>query len=39
MATAIQESAARIEASVQQGDLTGAAAELATLENTFRSRA
>jgi len=39
MATAIQESAARIEASVQQGDFAGAAAELATLEDTFRRRA
>jgi CheY-like chemotaxis protein/HPt (histidine-containing phosphotransfer) domain-containing protein len=39
MATAIQESAARIEASVQQGDFARAAAELAILEDTFRNRA
>ena len=39
MATAIQESAARIEASVQQGDFARAAAELTTLEDTFRRRA
>jgi PAS domain S-box-containing protein len=37
MATAIQEGAARIEASVQAGDFGAAAAELAMLENTFRS--
>jgi len=35
MATVIQEGAARIEASVQQGDFAGAAAELAVLENIF----
>ncbi|MHB1186409.1 response regulator [Thiobacillus sp.] len=35
MATIIQEGAARIEASVQQGDLAGAATELAALENLF----
>ncbi|MHB1085790.1 MAG: response regulator, partial [Thiobacillus sp.] len=38
MATAIQESAARIEARIKQGDFTAAAAELATLEDTFRER-
>ncbi|MHB1143992.1 MAG: ATP-binding protein [Thiobacillus sp.] len=35
MSTVIQEGAARIEASVQQGDFAGAAAELAALENRF----
>jgi CheY-like chemotaxis protein len=35
MATIIQEGAARIEASVQQGDFADAAAELAALENLF----
>jgi len=39
MATAIQQGAARIESSVQKGDFAGAAAELATLENTFRRHA
>ncbi len=37
MATAIQQGAARIEASVQQGDFAAAAAELAALENTFHA--
>lgn len=36
MATAIQDGAARIEARVQSGDFTAAAAELATLEAHFR---
>jgi CheY-like chemotaxis protein/HPt (histidine-containing phosphotransfer) domain-containing protein len=39
MATAIQDGAGRIEASVQRGDFTSAAAELAALEKTFRERA
>ena len=37
MAIPIQEGAARIEASVRDGDFAGAAAELAALENTFRA--
>ncbi len=39
MAFAIQESAARIEASVQQGDFARAAEELAQLESAFCDRA
>ena len=39
MATTIQEGAARIEACVLDGDFDAAAAELAALENTFRSHA
>jgi PAS domain S-box-containing protein len=39
MATAIREGAGRIEASVQRGDFSSAAAELAALEDTFRERA
>jgi len=35
MATAIQEGAARLEASVQRGDFTGASVELAALEKLF----
>ena len=38
-ATAIQEGAARLEACLDHGDLAGAAAELAEMENTFRERA
>jgi PAS domain S-box-containing protein len=38
MAHAIQEGAARVEASVQAGDFARAANELATLETTFRER-
>ncbi len=38
-ATTIQEGAARLEACVDRGDLTGAAAELDVLENTYRERA
>jgi signal transduction histidine kinase/HPt (histidine-containing phosphotransfer) domain-containing protein len=37
MASAIQEGAARIEASVRDGDFDAAAAELAALENAFRA--
>ena len=39
LATAIQEGAARIEASVQRGDFAAAAAELATLEDHFHAHA
>ena len=39
LASAIQAGAARIEASVKQGDLAAAAAELAVLETTFRQSA
>jgi PAS domain S-box-containing protein len=39
MATAIQEGAARIEASVKDGDFVSAAAELAALEDLFYARA
>jgi HPt (histidine-containing phosphotransfer) domain-containing protein len=38
MATAIQEGAARIEASMQSGDFATAAAELAALEDRFHAR-
>jgi len=39
MASAIQEGAARIEASVQNGDFAAATAELAALEDRFHTHA